>query len=380
MLVQVVTNPILTAQSHATYADEPGWFALTDMEVVKPALLYADRVVLRSYLVDVGRFAALDVELAGMPLQAYRLLLRLSIDASDETLRAYGVDLSKRPDPDLLKRMWDEQASAPEVSGTLRVLTEFEDMPWSRELGRAYFGRGLDFVEKAKGAYRALDPAVGSGLLKVAGWTDEGPRFGEGEQSYVDRAAEEVFEYESGVVPMFDPGADLTRSAYWGDGVEVRSRQSDVAARLLRRLPAFERATIDEILDIREELRGPVVRFRKFVDTVGMEAPSEAEAFDRYLDGLVRTEVDPALEELDELVRQDSFLWELADGATKSDHWIPAVGGVVLGVGGLSGAAALISAVAGVASVPLRALYEHITARHDHGSHPLYLLHQLGRR
>jgi hypothetical protein len=130
---------------------------------------------------------------------------------------------------------------------------------------------------------------------------------------------------------------------------------------------------------MREELRGPVVRFRKFVDTVGREAPSEAEAFDEYLDELVRTEVDPALSELDELVHQDVYLWRLADGATKADHWIPAVSSVILGVGGLSGAASIISAVAGVASAPLRGLYKHIAAERHRRSHPLYLLHQLGQ-
>ncbi|MDP9403975.1 MAG: hypothetical protein M3P85_11780 [Actinomycetota bacterium] len=327
-----------------------------------------------------GRFAALDVKRGSMPLQAYRFLLRLSIDASDETLRAYGADPSHRPNRDRLVSMWDAQAAAREVDETLRILTEFEDMPWSRELGRAYFRKGFEFVEKVDGAYRALDLAVDSGLLEITGWTDEGPEFGEGEQSYVDRASEEVFEYEPGVVPMFDPGADLNRSAYWGDGVEVRSRQSDVASRLLRSLPAFERATVDEVLDMRDELRGPVVRLRKFVDTVGEAAPSEVEAFDEYLDGLVRTEVDPALAELDELVRQDSYMRKLANGVTSSDHWIPAVGGIVLGVGGLSGAAALISGAAGVVSIPLRALYEHIAARDDQRSHPLYLLHHLGRR
>ncbi len=46
MLIQVVTNPIRSVQSHATYANDPSWLALADTDVVKPALLYADRVVL----------------------------------------------------------------------------------------------------------------------------------------------------------------------------------------------------------------------------------------------------------------------------------------------------------------------------------------------
>lgn len=378
MLIQVVTNPIRTVQPHTTFAEDPGRFAFIDMDLVKPALLYADRVVLRSYLVDVGRFAALEDMVGGMPLQAYRHMLRFSIHATDETLRAYGVDPSHRPERDRLINMWDAHVSTPEASAAFGILAEFGGMPWSQELGRAYFRSSRDFAAKAVGAYGPLDPAVESGLLEIAGWTDEGPSFFEGEQSYVNRACEQVFEYEPGIVPMFDPGADLTRATYWGEGAGARSRRTDIAARLLRKLPAFDQATVEEVLDIREELRGPVVRFRKFVDTVGRDAPSETEAFDEYLDELVRTEVDPALSELDELVHQDSYLWKLADGATKADHWIPAVGSVILGVGGLSGAAAVISAVAGVASVPLRALYEHIAAERDRRSHPLYLLHQLG--
>jgi hypothetical protein len=119
MLVQVVTNPIRTVKPHTTYAEDPGRFAFIDMDVVKPALLYADRVVRRSYLVDVGRFAAIDVMLGGMPLQAYRNLLRFSIDATDETLRANGVAPSRRPEPDVLINMWEAHASAPEASAAL---------------------------------------------------------------------------------------------------------------------------------------------------------------------------------------------------------------------------------------------------------------------
>ena len=114
------------------------------------------------------------------------------------------------------------------------------------------------------------------------------------------------------------------------DSGAARGKHAGLASHLLRRLPLFEAAPVDEILDIRRELERPLVRFRgavaRFSD--GMRAAGwEAEEFVGDAEEVFVQEVEPAVIEIEEAVRDNRFLARLVPGMTEPPHW--AVGGAL---------------------------------------------------
>lgn len=90
----------------------------------------------------------------------------------------------------------------------------------------------------------------------------------------------------------------------------TRGKHISLAADLLERLPLFDRATVDEVLDIRRELDKPLVRFRKaivnFSHTI-KAAPWDQE-FMTEADTIFHRDIAPAVEEVEELVRSNRYL------------------------------------------------------------------------
>jgi hypothetical protein len=94
-----------------------------------------------------------------------------------------------------------------------------------------------------------------------------------------------------------------------GFGIE-RGKQTELARYLLERLPLFEQASVDQILDIRKELDKPLARFRgaiiKYSEDIkstpwGNDFPPEA-------DKIYLRDVKPALLDMEEDIQSNKFL------------------------------------------------------------------------
>lgn len=89
-----------------------------------------------------------------------------------------------------------------------------------------------------------------------------------------------------------------------------RSRHSPLAASLFDRLPLFPSATVEEVIDIRNELEKPLVNFRKGVveysDTIA-SAPWD-EDFTAEADILFYERVAPSIQELGDILRTEASL------------------------------------------------------------------------
>ena len=159
---------------------------------------------------------------------------------------------------------------------------------------------------------------------------------------FYEEVTAELFGVLSGAVsegatyPLFDDHAGkLVRLGVDAGVIRVsesgatKGRQAGLASDLLRRLPLFEDAPVDEILSIRRELNGPLVRFRdavaRFSD--GMRATGwDPEFVDDAEDVFVR-EVEPAVQEIEDAVRDSSFVAQLIPSMTASQNW--AAGGTL---------------------------------------------------
>lgn len=93
----------------------------------------------------------------------------------------------------------------------------------------------------------------------------------------------------------------------------ARGRQIGLAAHLLDRLPLFDLATIDEILDIRKELNKPLVRFRQTV--IGFSEKIKPASWDRDFpldaDIVFYRDIEPAVLEIEEEVKANRYLSSL---------------------------------------------------------------------
>jgi hypothetical protein len=95
----------------------------------------------------------------------------------------------------------------------------------------------------------------------------------------------------------------------------ARARQGGLASGLIQSLPAFPAATVSEILDIRQRLAGPLIRFRSA--TLGLSREMAVEAFSEdfavHVDEVWTAEVQPELLAIQEAIKDDSYLRELVD-------------------------------------------------------------------
>lgn len=109
-----------------------------------------------------------------------------------------------------------------------------------------------------------------------------------------------------------------------------RGKQSVLAGALLERLPLFDEATIDEILDIRKELYKPLVRFRKaiIIFSEDMRTAAWDKDFPGEADQLFHKDIAPAVLEIEESLKSTKSLLMFFERVARK----PLVGGGVLSV------------------------------------------------
>ncbi len=373
-MLTVVTNPVRALQPHTTYAEGPGPFADVDVQAVKPALLYADKVHLRSYLEDIRVFASRDARLGRMPLLLVTRALSL-VNWPPEMLMAYNIDVSLVPPRDEVRGRLNEFFTTRDFDLLSALAHDYES--FIDEALNKYFRSAHLFAQAARPV--RLDAAVNSGLLTVAGWSDDAPDFGEDEQEYVNRAADFVLGLvESKVGPLaFEAGAaDMLglQSAPHSSKDEALQRS------LLESLPTFSKASLDEILDIRKSLAGPLSRFRCATARLAADLPAvEDPSFDAGVRAIYRRDISPALAELDELSHEDSYLMQLRDAALDVKGWLPAAGAFAIGLTSSSGVVELLTAAAGASTLPVGAAAKTIAASRARRKSEFFFLWSVGR-
>jgi hypothetical protein len=92
-----------------------------------------------------------------------------------------------------------------------------------------------------------------------------------------------------------------------------RGKQTELARYLLERLPLFEKASVDEILDIRKELDKPLARFRSAITNFSEDIKSTpwGKDFPPEADKIYIRDVKPALLDIEEAIQSNKFLTTL---------------------------------------------------------------------
>lgn len=145
--------------------------------------------------------------------------------------------------------------------------------------------------------------------------------------------------------PLFDEGiSSLVNSAIKEGVIDVSARniitgkRAGLATGILLYLPNFEKATVDEILDIRKELEKPLVFFRSAVIEITEKIKNEqwTNDFSYDIEDIVNSKIKPALIEIEELIKENSYLRRLTEGLFQdinSKDLINIIGLGLIGIG-----------------------------------------------
>jgi hypothetical protein len=382
-------------------------------DLVKPAILYADKVTIYSpaasllrsveglaqvtdpveraaflvQLMDQVPGIAGDLEVPPEFLDVMRGMTALPRPLMRRAMRAGGVasaDIDELyAQIDGLQSIWDEQ------------------MPEAMTKARDSVGAGDLWVAIDRGAVEVADITEGRGHQAVAESVQAAASRGarpvsdtltdEIIGSLVKRIVEMVTESSS--FPLFDPhSAGLFKALEREAGVNPsplamrQGKEVDAAARFMGFLPYFADLPMDEVIDLRDELRGPLTRFRGAMSSIGrdLEARQIDPAFPAEVEAAWRSEVAPALLEIEEALASHGFLREAVSTAIGSPRRIIADAGVAfaathveqLSLSGLLAAAATAAVPAlDIAAQSLKATRQ---ARADAETQSFYFLHRLG--
>jgi hypothetical protein len=105
---------------------------------------------------------------------------------------------------------------------------------------------------------------------------------------------------KAGVIPISEPAI-------------ARGKETGLAAEVLERLPLFDDASVDEILDIREELKKHLIRFRSamldFSDKIKNASWDKDFSFDA--ERVFRRDISPAVLDIEDEVKSNRYMMEL---------------------------------------------------------------------
>lgn len=367
-----------------------------DARLLKAGLLYADRVRLAS----VGS----------------SLTLKMMSDANAGRERQL----------DFIERHFRDNASRdhPEEAATILEFVElYRPMLRSRNLSKeqlsirfslsrkladtwAEFKEGWeDFGIRA--GIREIQAAQRSGLVDIESFAAGGVERSSAlspdaaemrSEEYYGEITSELFGMLSGAVsqgtthPMLDNEAGkLVRLGIEAGAIPVseigqaKGKHGGLTSDLLRRLPLFDEASVEEVLDIRRELEGPLMKFRGAVSELseGMREPGWNPDFDADAEDVFVKKVAPAVKEIEEKIEDNRFLAELLPRMTRPQDWGSgaALGMAAYNLASLPELASLaIAGGTGFAGAARNAYLEHRDVRREIRGERLFFYREAERR
>lgn len=376
-------TPLEVAIVTAPSSTDSGVSLARDVELVKACALYADHIE----LVSVG--AVMIAGATHLVEGGDQALLALVASLDDDTMRHLGGGNMPANWRDVLKLLSRSDAALPpEAAELARGLRD------SLTEAQAGLTGTLEKLLVDSGAAELL-PAFKSGLvtLSTSGFTNEGAADTDALMEnwlallralLVDKRTRLVLDDQVGNL-----AASLIREGHLDPHrlALVHAGEAAVGSGLVARLPAFPEAPLDELLDVRGDLAGPLGRYRAAV--VRLSAQITARPFDddlpAVLDDLWSAEVQPALSEMDDNLHEHGLVREIARAARRDVHKLLTEGaGLYMGLSQLTTMSDWLSATAGTTGVALTAGalgYDRAAdAKKELCRRDLYYLYEVGRR
>ncbi len=356
---------------HIAITTSPDGLSLaSEVRLLKPALLYADHVTL--YSPTAALFASIVA--VGEMGEAGMIGLLRQVGPLIEPSAVTALDLY-----DEMQRKKHKSRDELQAIMQMKRLLRESAAEWLEKVEEMLFAAGAS----------ELAPALAAGLVTIDPLVrDENGGDDALFEAYLTRLR--ALLTSAHVYPLLDDATGgLVRAAVnegaWdlGDVARRRGKQVTGAAQFMEVLPAFPDATMVEILDIRDRLRPPLVRFRAAMIEIErlIDAAAHDEAFEAELADLYLEKVAPALKEIDESISDDKYLRQLA-GNLVGDAKTYATGGLTLAVAMFAHVPNLVAAATGLgvgaATAAGQAAWNHAEAHRETERHQMFFLYKLG--
>lgn len=341
-----------------------------DIRLLKPALLYGDRVTLYSPAATMLAMTAGLGDLSQRDRISFLRQVTPLLVAEDSESPLYGLDVYEQ-----LRRKRDRTPK--EIMAVERVRRELEEH-WDK------LRSVIERMMQQAGADQLI-AAIDAGLLTIdpiLSGSDFDPEVFL--RAFVDKLAELLTASLS--YPLFDDFAGGLVQAHVTEGLIVpaegargRGKQVTAASEFMSRLPAFPAASIHEVLGIRDELKDSLARFRAGMVQIAniIEAAPFEEGFQHEVQDIYVEKVGPALADMEAAVRQNSYLRQLL-GSAIADAKTIVTGVLTLGVTQTADLSPLIAAGATVGAATIQAAWNKQMETGRIRQQQLYFLYRTG--
>jgi hypothetical protein len=289
-----------------------------ELELVKAAVLYADQVSLLSPV------AALTLGVYQLTTSDDEQLLDFMFGLDDRTLSRIGVSPQRSEALRPLKKLTLQYGAAHLAGIQLSPLTyeDARDM-LARDTGQDALNRMRQDLLSDLGLQGGteLHLGVASGLVKVSDGSlpvdiasnDELIRI------YVDTLVGMLRDPSTHLI-FDDSTGTLVRALVDGNKINpqalslAHAKNVSIGSGLIRKLPAFTAAPMDEILDLRREANGSLSRYRRAVASLTPKIASAAfgTEFNEEVNDIWLREVEPAIDEIKETLADHTLVRETA--------------------------------------------------------------------
>jgi hypothetical protein len=328
-----------------------------ELSLVRSAALYADEVHL-------------------MSARAELLLAKNDLLSEAEASHIWDV-LEERPD------LREKLAEQPDLTQTLSAIAAFVRSSqglWREEAAELITGKASRVVQ--------IVPFTGTSkeLIERSPQDD-----GEAGKRFMDRLADLI--NDPSIHPLLDAQASKYARALNAvapdtitAGARRRTRRAELGAGMIARLPAFPQAPLDELLDVKEDFKAALARYRAAVRELEklLGADIGAADLDAELDEIWSDRVEPAVLALEESFLEHSFVRELAKSAATSVRSLVTQGAALyIALSTVGELATHISAAATAAGAALQvtgaATAQRVSTRRALAKEDYYYLYRLGR-
>lgn len=297
-----------------------------ELQYIKSALLYADKIILISPMV----YMYTQLTTGGVAFDEKRLI----------KLMEFTLPMCKEREPEnyLKRKSMIADFSRIIYSKRYKAIPLAQKMEFRKQIGELMQEMDGKFLEMMGESQTAeLNLLLKSGKLVLQKF--------EHNLADTDGYVSEFFGYLTKSVknsfPLFDEASNnLMRAAMKSRIISLSESEkrkithAGVSDNLLQRLPSFDSASVDEIIDIRKELDDPLIRFRsKLVTyTENIQSMPWDNDFEYECAILYNKEIAPAILEIDELTSQNSFVKNLFGKVAADGEFLKSAGGLIISV------------------------------------------------
>lgn len=356
-----------------------------ELQYIKSALLYADNITLispvayifhqltdESYRKDI--FSALKLFQQMMPL----------IKTVDANTYAEAIPVLKQFSDILYGRRY-------------RAIPYVERLKINRQLQEAVLGISTSVYQFiGESQCTELSRLIKSKQIKIAEFQHTVDNTTAAVQEYILHLNEAL----SNSYPLFDEQSNnLMRAAVNAKVIQLSPMEklkithAGVTDNFIQRLPCFDSAPVDELIDIKSELSSPLARFRSKMLTYSSEIQSLPwdNDFESECNLLYDKEVAPALLEIEEATKENTFLKNLSGKLLTDEGAWKSMAGMVVAVAAagvipafnqaLSTDATILAAGGAVAIKQIASSYaEYRNVKTETEKKDLYFYFQAGKR